>query len=162
MKKWNLEHQSQSCLGDIFVSNWKTGKPAAFDVTVTSSVQYKFLLNTALKAFNALDAEDKLNIASMTIKSNKCASLLLLSTEFLVEYWQLPKRTLKRLAVFGYNRSFTEGNVRCVHKISTILINRGISGFSNYALCKSLLVYCLTVLNRASRVRDVLIIVVGN
>ena len=39
VEKKNLIPESQSRTGDIFVPTWKAGKPAAFDITVTSSLQ---------------------------------------------------------------------------------------------------------------------------
>ena len=55
----NLIPESQSRPGDIFVPTWKAGKPAAFDVTVTSSLQSNSLTNAATKAGYALDAADE-------------------------------------------------------------------------------------------------------
>ena len=43
VEKKNLTPESQSRPGDIFVPTWKAWKPAAFDVTVTSSMQSKSL-----------------------------------------------------------------------------------------------------------------------
>ena len=59
LEKKNLIPESQSRSGDIFVPTWKAGKPAAFDITVTSSLQSNYLTNAATKAGYALDAADE-------------------------------------------------------------------------------------------------------
>ena len=59
VEKKNLIPESQSRPGDIFDPTWKAGKPAAFDVTVTSSLQSNSLTNAATKAGYALDAADE-------------------------------------------------------------------------------------------------------
>ena len=48
----------QSHTGEILVPTWKAGTPAAFDLTITSSLKSNFLTNADTKAGYALDAED--------------------------------------------------------------------------------------------------------
>ena len=50
VEKKNFIPESQSRPGDVFVPTWKAGKPAAFDITVTSSPQSYSLFNAATKA----------------------------------------------------------------------------------------------------------------
>ena len=66
----SLIPESQSPPRDIFVPTWKAGKPAAFDVTVTSSLQSNSLTSAATKAGYALDVSNE-NFASTTITAQR-------------------------------------------------------------------------------------------
>ena len=70
----DLIPESQSCLGDIFVPTWKAGKPAAIDVTFTSSLQSNCLTNAATKAGYALDATDE---KKYCLHDDNCAKMLI-------------------------------------------------------------------------------------
>ena len=72
VEKENLIPENQTRSGDIFVPTWKAGKPAAFDVTVTSSLQSNSLTNAATKAGYALDASDE---RKYCIHDNNCAKM---------------------------------------------------------------------------------------
>ena len=70
VEKKILSPESQSRPGDIFVPTLKAGKPAAFDVTVTSSLQSNSLTNAVKKAGYALDAADE---RQYCLHDNNCA-----------------------------------------------------------------------------------------
>ena len=107
VEKKNLIPESQSRPGDIFVPTWKAGKPAAFDVTVTSSLQSNSLTNADTKAGYALDAADE---RKYCLHDDNCAKMGItfvpLATEVLGGISATFKKTLKRLAVLSDNRSF--------------------------------------------------------
>ena len=105
--KKNLILESQSQPGDIFVPTGKTGKPAAFDVVVTSSLQSNSLTNAAAKAGYAIDAADE---RKYCLHDDNCAKMGIkfvpLAIEVLGGISATFKKTLKRLAVLSDNRSF--------------------------------------------------------
>ena len=107
MEKQNLIPESQSRPGDIFVQTWKPGKPAAFDVTVTSSLQSNSLFNAATKAGYALDAADE---RKYCLHDDNCAkmgiTIVPLAIGVLGGISATFKKTLERLAVLSGNRSF--------------------------------------------------------
>ena len=102
-----LVPESQSRPGDIFVPTWKAGKPAAFDVTVTSSLQSNSLTNAATKAGYALDAADE---RKYCIHDDNCAKMGITFVHFPIEVLggisATFKKTLKWLAVLSDNLSF--------------------------------------------------------
>ena len=107
VEKKNLIPESQSCPGDIFVPTWKAGKPAAFDVTVNSSLQSNSLTNAATKAGYALDAADE---RKYCLHDDNCAKMGITFVPLAIEVFggisATFKKTLKRLAVLSDNRSF--------------------------------------------------------
>ena len=106
-EKKNLIAESQSLPGDIFVPTCKAEKPAAFDVTVTSSLQSNSLINAATTARYALDAADE---RKYCLHDDNCAKMGItfvpLAIEVLGGISAIFKKTLKRLAVLSDNRSF--------------------------------------------------------
>ena len=104
VEKKNLIPGSQSRPGDIFVPTRKAGKPAGFDVTVTSSLQSNSLTNAATKTGYAADEREyclhKDNCPKMGI------TFVPLAIEVLGGRSATFKKTLKRLAVLSNNRSF--------------------------------------------------------
>ena len=107
MEKKNLIPESQSRPGDIFVPTLKAGKLAAFDVTVTSSLQSNSLTNAAKKAGYALDAAGE---RQYCLHDNNCAKMGIAFVPHAIEVLggisATFKKTLKRLAVLSDNRSF--------------------------------------------------------
>ena len=107
MEKKNLIPDRQSRPGDIFVPTWKAGKPAAFDVNVTSSLQSNSLTNAATKAGYALHAADE---RKFCLHGDNCAkmgiTIVPLAIEVLGGISATCKKTLKRLAVLSDNCSF--------------------------------------------------------
>ena len=105
--KKNIIPESQSRPGDIFVPTWKAGKPAAFDVTITSSLQPNSLTNAVTKARYALDAADE---RKYCLHEDNCAKMGItfvpLAVEVLGGISATFKKSLKRLAVLSDNRSF--------------------------------------------------------
>ena len=105
MEKKNLIPESQPRPGDIFVPTWKAEKPAAFDVTVTSSLQSNSLTKAATMAGYALDAADERNYC---LHDDNCAKMGITFVPLAIEVLggiSVTKKTLKRLAVSD-NRSF--------------------------------------------------------
>ena len=92
----NLTPENQSRLGDIFVPNLKAGKPASFDVTVTSLLQSNSLTYAATKAEYVLDATDE---QKFCIDDSNCVKmgifLFPLQWKSLAEYRQHSKKVLK-------------------------------------------------------------------
>ena len=90
--KKNLIPESQSGPGDIFVPTGKAAKPAAFDVTVSSSLQSNSLTNAAKKAGYALAAADE---RKFCFHNDNCAKweshFFRLQLKTLAEY-RLPSR----------------------------------------------------------------------
>ena len=72
VEKKNLMPERQLRPGDIFVPTWKAGKPATFDVTVTSSLQKKSFTNAATKAGYALDGADE---QEYCLHDNNCSKM---------------------------------------------------------------------------------------
>ena len=107
VEKNKLIPESQSRPGDSFVPTWKAGKPVAFDVTVTSSLQYNSLTNAATKAGYALDSADE---RKYCLYDDNCAKMRItfvpLAIEILGGISANFKKTLKRLAVLSDNCSF--------------------------------------------------------
>ena len=103
----NLIPESQSRPGDIFIPTWKAGKPAAFDVTVSSSLQSNSLTNAATKAGYALDAADE---RKYCFHDDNCAKMGITFVPFAIEVLggisATFKKTINRLAVLSDNRSF--------------------------------------------------------
>ena len=106
-EKNNLIPKNQARTGDIFVPTWKEGKPAAFDVTLTSSLQSNSLTIAATKAAYALDVADG---RQFCLHDDNCSKMGItfvpLAIEILGGKSATFKRTLKRLAVLSKNRSF--------------------------------------------------------
>ena len=107
VEKKNLIPGSRSRPGDIFVPTWKAGKPARFDVTVTSTLQSNSLTNAATKTGYALDAADE---REYCLHKDNCTKMGItfvpLAIEVLGGRSATFKKTLKRLAVLSDNRSF--------------------------------------------------------
>ena len=107
VEKKKLIPEKQSRPGDIFVPTWKAGKPAAFDVTVTSSLQSNSLTNAATKAGYALDAADE---RKYCLHDDNCAKMGITFVPYAIEVLggisATFKKLLKRLAVLSDNRSF--------------------------------------------------------
>ena len=107
VEKKNLIPESHSRPGDIFVPTWKAEKPAAFDVTVTSLLQFNSLTNAATKAGYALDAADE---RKFCLNDDNCAKMGItfvpLAIEVLGGISATFKKTPKWLTVLSDNRSF--------------------------------------------------------
>ena len=80
VKKKNLIPENQSCPGDIFDPISKAGKPAAFDVAVTSSLQSNSLINATAKAGYAVNAADE---QKYCLHDNNWSQIVLLAIEVL-------------------------------------------------------------------------------
>ena len=107
VEKKNLIPETQSRPRDSFVPAWKAGKPAAFDVSVTSSLQSNPLTNAATKAGFELDAADERKYCLHDDYCTKKGFVLVpLAIEILGGISATFKKTLKRLAVLGEKRSF--------------------------------------------------------
>ena len=107
VEKKNLIQESQSHPGDIFFPTWKAGKPAAFNITVISSLQSNSLINAATKAGYALDAAEE---RKYCLHDNDCAKMGIIFVPLAIEVLggisATFNKTLKRLAVLSDNRSF--------------------------------------------------------
>ena len=105
--KKNLIPESQSRTGDIFVPTSKSGKPAASDVTVTSSLQSNCLTNAATKAEYAFGAADE---KKYCLHDDNCAKMGIRFVPHAIEVLggisATFKKTLKWLALLSDNRSF--------------------------------------------------------
>ena len=74
--------------GDIFLPSWKSGRPAALDVTVTSPLQPNFINHTAEKSGYAIEAAEERKYSQHCSDTEKIA----LSKEFclflsLLSHW---------------------------------------------------------------------------
>ena len=71
IEKRNLNAGNSSRPGDIFLPSWKSGRPAALDVTVTSPLQPNIINHAAQKSGYAIEAAEE--------PKEFCLFLLLLS-----------------------------------------------------------------------------------
>ena len=91
--KKNFTPESKSFPGDIFVPTWKGGKPAAFDVTHTLSLQSNSLTDADTKAGYAPDSEDE---QKYCLPDDNCAKVGITSVRLAIEVLSGMSATLKK------------------------------------------------------------------
>ena len=93
---------SRSKPGDIFIPSWKSGKPAAFDVTVTSSLQASVIVHAAETSGYALkQAEEKKFSKHNQGCEDQGITFIPLAVETLGGWSPLAVKTLRRIAILA-------------------------------------------------------------
>ena len=103
-KRKKMIPESTNTPGGVLISSRTAGKPAAFDVIMTSPVQSTTVFKAAEKTKAALEIAEARNHNAHTVECDQPSFLLPPAVETLGDFSM--KKTLKRLALLSDSRSF--------------------------------------------------------
>ena len=108
IKKWNLIGGKSYRPGNIFLPSWKSGRPAALDVTVTSPLQPNIINYAAEKSGYAIDAAEEQKYAQHENSCSEQGNLFVpLAVESLGGLTVTLKKKLKRIALFSWKQELS-------------------------------------------------------
>ena len=128
IEKRNLIARNGSRPGDIFLPSWKSGRPAALDVTVTSPLQPNIINHAAEKSGYAIEAADERKYAQ---HKNDCSEQGILFVPLAVESLGglsvTLKKALKRIALLADSRNYqSQGHAiafdRLAQSVSVVIV----------------------------------------
>ena len=141
IEKQNLIAGNSSRPGDIFLHSWKSGRPAALDVIVSSRLQRNVINHAAEKSGYAIEAAEERKYAQ---NENGCSEqgilLVLLAVESMGGLSVTLKKTLKRIALLADSRNYqSQGHAfafdRLAQSVSVVIVcylhESGIPHFCN-------------------------------
>ena len=128
IEKRNLIAGNGSRPGDIFLPSWKSGRPAALDVTVTSPLQPNIINHAAEKSGYAIEAAEERKYAQ---HENDCSEQGILFVPLAVESLGglsvTLKKALKRIALLADSRNYqSQGHAiafdRLAQSVSVVIV----------------------------------------
>ena len=128
IEKRNLIAENNSRPGDVYLPSWKSGQPAALDITVTSSLKPNIFSHAAEKSGYAIEAAEGRKYAQ---HENSCAQQRILFVPLAIDFLGGLSRTLKkallRMSLLADSRNYqTVGQSiafdRAVQSLSVVII----------------------------------------
>ena len=106
IEKRNLIAGNSSRYGDIFLPSWKSGRPAALDVTATSPMQPNIINHATEKSGYALEAAEERKYAHENSCSEQGISFIPLAVESLGGLSVTLNKVLKQIALLADSRNY--------------------------------------------------------
>ena len=128
IEKRNLTAGNGSRPGDICLSSWKSGRPAALDVTVTSPLQPKIINHAAEKSGYEIEAAEERKYAQHEKNCSEQGILFVpLAVESLGGLSVTLKKALKRIALLADSRNYqSQGHAiafdRLAQSVSVVIV----------------------------------------
>ena len=137
-KKKNLSSNNQFWPADVFLLSWTQGKPAAFDVTVLSSLQSTIIANEADTPGCALTYADDRKLAAHDAECREAGlNCLPLSYEVLGGWSETSRRTTNRTACLGDGKNaFSKGTSVATNQLTRSISCQLICGNANMIITR--------------------------